>query len=132
MKNHSLLGWLAGWLAGWLGWEAQLYVFYVSWRLWEAHLYVFYVSWRLWEVLEGSGRANLLYCTRCAPPRRPSLILSVLLSEKVSARASLIPIPAPRAGGRTGAYGARRAGGTERAFGAPRPTGGRAGFIPKR
>ena len=35
-------------------------------------------------------------------------------------RASLTSIPAPRAGGRTGAYGARRAGGTERAFGAPR------------
>ena len=60
-----------------------------------------------------------MYSLRCAPSRRPSLILSVLLSEKVSARASLTPIPAPRAGGRTGAYGARRAGGTERAFGAP-------------
>ena len=68
----------------------------------------------------GSGRLICMYSIRCAPSRRPSLILSVFLSEKVSARASLTPIPAPRAGGRTGAYGARRAGGTERAFGAPR------------
>ena len=29
------------------------------------------------------------YYLRCAPPRRPSLLLSVLLSEKVIARASL-------------------------------------------
>ena len=82
--------------------------------------------------LGDSGGLNPLYSLRCAPARRPSLFLSVLLSEKVSARASLTSIPAPRAGGRTGAYGARRAGGTERAFGAPRPTGGRAGLIPKR
>ena len=39
--------------------------------------------------LEGSGRLNLWYSLRCAPARRPSLFLSVLLSEKVIARASL-------------------------------------------
>ena len=43
-----------------------------------------YVTW-----LEGFGRLNLSYSIRCAPARRPSLLLSVLLSEKVIARASL-------------------------------------------
>ena len=38
---------------------------------------------------EDSGTLNLSYSLRCAPARRPSLFLSVLLSEKVIARASL-------------------------------------------
>ena len=39
--------------------------------------------------MEDSEGLNLLFLLRCAPARRPSLLLSVLLSEKVIARASL-------------------------------------------